>query len=68
MDARPHAERWYRQPIIWLGALILTASLAGCLLLIVLGERYADEPLPVEGHVFRMPLGGAAAPPPGPAR
>lgn len=61
MDTIPQAERWYRQPIIWLGTAILVASLAGCVLLIILGARYADEPLPVEGPAFRIPL--ATAPP-----
>jgi len=27
--------RWYRPPVIWLGAVILLASLAGCIALIV---------------------------------
>lgn len=39
--------RWYRQPILWLGAAIFFASLAGCISMVVLGARYADEPLPV---------------------
>ncbi len=28
-------ERWYRPPVMWLGAAILLASLAGCIALIV---------------------------------
>jgi hypothetical protein len=28
-------ERWYRPPVVWLGAAILLASLAACITLIV---------------------------------
>lgn len=28
-------ERWYRPPVVWLGAAILLASLSGCIALIV---------------------------------
>lgn len=41
---------WYRQPILWLGAVILFASLAGCISMVVLGMRYGDEPLPVSSE------------------
>ena len=30
------SERWYRPPVVWLGAAILLASIAGCIALIVL--------------------------------
>jgi hypothetical protein len=39
------ADAWYRQSIVWLGAAILAASLAGCIWMIVLGARYDDAPL-----------------------
>jgi hypothetical protein len=53
---------WYRQPVAWLGILLLAASLAGCVAMIVLGVRHADEPVPtVGGQVFKVP---AARPPP----
>ncbi len=29
------SERWYRPPVMWLGAAILLASIAGCIALIV---------------------------------
>ena len=49
-------ERWYRQPILWLGAAILFASIAGCVLMVVLGARYPDEPLPTAGEqLLKMP-------------
>jgi hypothetical protein len=28
-------ERWYRPPVVWLGAAILLASICGCIALIV---------------------------------
>jgi hypothetical protein len=68
MAADLPAARWYRQPILWLGALILAASLGGCVWMIVLGSRHADEPVPTAGQVFKVPLAKPAAPPPEPAR
>jgi hypothetical protein len=32
------AEPWYRPPVVWLGAAILLASLAGCIALIVVAS------------------------------
>jgi hypothetical protein len=55
-EGRPVA--WYRLPILWLGALIFGASVAGCVLMILLGSRHADEPLPDAGMtLLKMPLG-----------
>ena len=52
--------QWYRQPVVWLAAAIFFASLAGCIHLIVLGSRYADETLPVAGEqLLKMPTGVA---------
>lgn len=39
------AGAWYRQPVLWVGAAILAASLAGCVWMIVLGAQHADLPL-----------------------
>jgi branched-subunit amino acid permease len=58
-------ERWYRLPIAWLGVAVFIASLAGCIGVIVLASRYADEPLPVEGErLLKVPatLAGHYAP------
>ena len=68
----PHTEHarsaWYRQPVVWLGALLFAASLGGCVLMIVLGARHADEPLPAAGgEIMKMPL-ARPAPPPDPAQ
>ncbi|MBS0364208.1 MAG: hypothetical protein JSR67_00100 [Proteobacteria bacterium] len=54
---------WYRQRVLWLAAALLAASIAGCLWMIVLGVRHADQPLPGVGEqVLRVPL---TRPPPG---
>ena len=59
---------WYHQPVVWLGVLIFLASLAGCVWMIVLGARHADEPLPTGGTtIMKMPTDRppATADPPG---
>lgn len=57
---------WYRQPIAWLGVLVFVASIAGCVWLIVVGNRYADTPLDTSHTVFGVPVSAhsAAKPPP----
>lgn len=54
---RDAGSAWYRQPIVWVGAAVLAASLAGCVWLIVVAERYADPALPAtELQILKMPL------------
>lgn len=54
-DARDTA--WYRQSIVWIGAAVFAASIAGCVWLIVVAERYDDPPLPIGGlQILKMPL------------
>ena len=36
---------WYRQPVLWLGAAIFVASLAGCIATIVVSSRHVDAPV-----------------------
>ena len=44
-------------PVLWLGAFVLAASLAGCVLMIILGARHPDEALPTAGgEIVHMPL------------
>ena len=64
----PPQHAWYRQPILWLAALVLLASLMGCVVMIVVGSRYADPPLEATGQtVFKIPLAHPpAAPKPAP--
>ena len=53
----PPRSAWYRQPVLWLGALLFAASLAGCVWMIVLGARHADAPIDTGAvEVFKMPL------------
>ena len=69
----PHTDSaspaaWYRQPVLWLGAFVLLASLAGCVWLIVMAQRHPDPVLDEVGmKILRMPLEAApvrtAAPP-----
>jgi hypothetical protein len=48
---------WSRQPVVWLGALILAASIAGCVVMIVLALRFADAPVDADGsRVMNVPL------------
>lgn len=66
-EPRPRDSRaaWYRQPIVWVAAAVLGASIAGCVWLIVVAERYADPPLPATGmQILKMPLTRPAPAPP----
>jgi hypothetical protein len=56
-DARAltRASSWYRQPVLWLGAVVFVASMAGCVWLIVVSSRHADIPLDTSHTVFGVP-------------
>jgi len=59
-------DAWFRQPVVWLGGLILAASLAGCVAMIVLASRHADAPVETGGgSVMKVPLQRAAGATPG---
>jgi hypothetical protein len=48
--------KWFRQPVVWLGALIFVASLIGCIVTIVLAARDADAPVATTGAtVMKVP-------------
>lgn len=52
---------WSRQPVVWLGALILAASILGCVVTIVLALRFPDPPVDTHGgHAMNVPLRHAA--------
>ncbi|MBE7425173.1 MAG: hypothetical protein HS106_03765 [Ideonella sp.] len=60
-------DAWYRQGIVWLAAAVFALSMAGCIWLIVLGQRYADPPLPLDGpQVLKVPVARPPAPSPDP--
>ena len=57
MEPATAREFWYRQPVVWLGATILLASIAGCIGLMILASRYPDEPVePSADKVLRVPV------------
>jgi hypothetical protein len=49
------ASSWYGQPVLWLGAAVFLASLAGCVWLIVASMRHADIPVETTHTVFGVP-------------
>lgn len=50
------SNAWYRAPVVWFGLAILSASIAGCALLIVLALRYPDPPVQLEREtVLKIP-------------
>ncbi|HSN01560.1 MAG TPA: hypothetical protein VLS52_11180 [Rudaea sp.] len=54
---RDHSRAWYRQGIVWLGAAVFAASIAGCIWLIVVAERHADPALPITGpQIMKVPV------------
>ena len=56
-DRRSNAGSPWRQPVLWLGALIFLASLAGCALMIVLAMRHADPALSTGGDfIMKVPI------------
>lgn len=55
---------WWRQGVVWWGIAVFVASMAGCVWLIVVAQRYADPPIPVAGtQVLSVPLTRPASPP-----
>lgn len=44
------SDSWYRVPVVWLGVAILVASIAACVLMIVLSLRYPDPPVAVNNE------------------
>jgi hypothetical protein len=61
---RDNSRAWFRQGIVWLGAAVFAASIAGCIWLIVVAERNADPPLPNTGpQIMKVPVARPAPPP-----
>jgi len=58
-------DRWYHQPVLWLGVAILLASIAGCIGLIILASRHSDESLRPHGdELLSVPVTRAPQRPP----
>lgn len=64
-DERARAPVWTHRrppPLIWLAAAIFVASIAGCIVMIVLAERHADVEVATGGAaIFKVPLERAPA-------
>ncbi|HTS23603.1 MAG TPA: hypothetical protein VMN79_17565 [Casimicrobiaceae bacterium] len=61
MVTRRDSDAWFRQPVVWLGALILAVTIAGCVATILLAWRFADAPIDGDGrHARSAPLEHAA--------
>jgi hypothetical protein len=65
--AEARRDGWRRQPVLWLALLVFAAALAGCIWIIVAGQRHADTPLPTTRTVFGVPLSAAPDAPAAPA-
>ena len=54
---------WYRQPIAWLAALIMCASLAAVATTIIVAQRHPDDPVPAsDARVLKTPVTRTADP------
>lgn len=63
-DAALAGARWYRQPVAWLAAIVLAASLGAVAVTIVVAERYPDDTLPIAaGRVLKAPVARDSDPP-----
>ena len=56
---------WHRQPVAWLAAAIFVATLAGCIVTILIALKHADEPVDAgTARVMTIPLSTTPASPP----
>ena len=56
---------WHRQPVAWLAAAIFVATLAGCIVTILIALKHADDPVDAGGaRVMAIPLATTPAAPP----
>jgi hypothetical protein len=54
----PSADKWFRQPVLWLAALISLAILIGCIATIIVASRNADAPVETPGpKIMKVPVG-----------
>jgi hypothetical protein len=64
-SAAARGEAWYQQPVLWLGAAVFAALLAGCVWIIVVSGRHADIPLQgTPRGVLGVPAAAHSAPRP----
>lgn len=53
---------WYRQPVVWLGVLVFAVSMAGCVWIIMVGQRHADTAIDTGGQLLGMPVAARSSP------
>ena len=47
---------WHAQPVVWVGVLVMLATIAGCLVLLAVALRNPDAPIDTGGgHVSAVP-------------
>lgn len=51
---RSQSPKLHRLPLLWLAGAILLATIAGCVITIVLAHRYPDDPLSAGGSLLHM--------------
>jgi len=57
MSGADPSAAWFRQPIVWLGAVIMAATIAACFAVIVLASLHPDEPLTTRTtEVMKVPV------------
>lgn len=63
-SANQGGAAWYRQPVVWLGGIVLVASFAACLWLIVISQDDGAARLITGSGIFGVPTqtGSASAP------
>lgn len=66
VDSHAH-DAWYAQPILWLGAAIFVASMAGCVWLIAVSLHHDETPHHGASQVI-LGVPAAARSSPSPAR
>lgn len=65
LAATAPAGAWYRQPLLWVGAVIFVGSLAGCVWMIALSAQFADAPVPThQTGALGVPAGAHSSPAP----
>ena len=57
MNGADPSAAWFRQPIVWLGGVIMAATIAACIAIITLALLHPDQPLPTRTtDVMKVPL------------
>lgn len=57
-------ERWYQQPVLWIGLVMLAALIGAWIAMIAYASNHPDEKLPAGEELLHVPV--APPPPRGP--